>query len=60
MRHFYDHMDFVNCYHEKQPQNKKVCERGVRPMIRVLMMLAMAMAAYLVATMDTGIIIEID
>ncbi len=29
-------------------------------MIRILMMLAMAMAAYLVATMDTGVLIEID
>ena len=29
-------------------------------MIRVLMMLAMAMAAYLVATMDKGVLIEID
>ena len=29
-------------------------------MIRVLMMLAMAMAAYLVATMDTGILVEMD
>ena len=53
-------MDFVHCYHEKQPQNKKVCERGVRSMIRVLMMLAMAMTAYLAATMDKGVLIEID
>jgi hypothetical protein len=29
-------------------------------MIRVLMMLAMAMAAYLVATMDQGALIEVD
>ena len=41
-------------------RSKKVCERGVRPMIRVLMMLVMAMTAYLVATMDEGVQIEID
>ena len=29
-------------------------------MVRVLMMLAMAVAAYLVATMDQGILYEID
>ena len=29
-------------------------------MVRVLMMLAMAVAAYLVATMDQGITIELD
>jgi hypothetical protein len=29
-------------------------------MIRVLMMLAMAAAAYLVATMETGVIMEAD
>ena len=27
-RHFYDHNNFVHCYHEKQPQKYKVCERG--------------------------------
>ena len=36
------------------------CVRGVRSVIRMLMMLAMAMTAYLVATMDQGALIEVD
>ena len=34
--------------------------KGMTSMIRVLMMLAMAMAAYLVAIMDQGALIEVD
>ena len=46
--------------YRKTAEPRKRCVKGVSIMIRVLMMLAMAVAAYLVATMDQGVKIELD